>query len=212
METAFHPLGGFDFGAEFEADHESFAAHIHQEIALGLQFAEARHQEFALFDGVRGQIFVFDGFDVGQRGGATNRAAAPGAAVCGGWPLHHRRLRHETAHRHAAGNPLGHADDVGLDVPVLDGEVLAGAPEAGLHFIDNEDNPMMITDLANRLEEAVRRHNVAAFALNRLDDHRCHLFRRRGGGEDLVELAQRHLATPGGFVHTGGAVAAVGEV
>ena len=38
---------------------------------------------------------------------------------------------------------LGHADDVGLDAVVLDGEHLAGAAEAALHLVGDEQDPVL---------------------------------------------------------------------
>jgi len=65
--------------------------------------------------------------------------------------MHHRAIHavehgvhHRLAHRDrtdrdvAAGQCLRHADHVGFHAPVLDGEKLAGAPEAGLDLVRHQ--------------------------------------------------------------------------
>ena len=37
---------------------------------------------------------------------------------------------------------LRHGDDVGLEIPVLEAEELAGSAEAGLHLIEHEQGPV----------------------------------------------------------------------
>ena len=49
--------------------------------------------------------------------------------------------------RPAVGDALGHADDVGLDAVVLDGEHLAGAPEAALHLVADEEHALGVQPL-----------------------------------------------------------------
>ena len=53
--------------------------------------------------------------------------------------------------RQAAGDRLGDRDQVGLDVVVLDREELAGAAEAGLHLVDDQDDPVVVADAADAL-------------------------------------------------------------
>ena len=53
----------------------------------------------------------------------------------------------EGAQRPAVGDALGHGHDVGLDAEVLDGEQLAGAPEAALHLVGDEQDALVVEDL-----------------------------------------------------------------
>ena len=88
--------------------------------------------------------------------------------------------------RHAGRQPLGRADDVGLDPPVLDGEHLAGAPDARLHFVGDVQDAV---PLGQRLQLAMvlrRRDDVAPFPLNRLDDDGRDFFRRERRLEELL--------------------------
>ena len=48
-------------------------------------------------------------------------------------------------------------------------EEFAGTRKAGLHFIGNQQNPMGITQLTQRLHKVVWRDIKAAFALYRLE-------------------------------------------
>ena len=90
-----------------------------------------------------------------------------------------------------AGDALGGQQDVGLDAPVLDRPHLAGATRAGLDLVGDEQDAVAIADFAQALEEAVLRDDVAAFALDRLDDDRGDLVGRSELVEqDLVEPAQ----------------------
>ena len=76
-----------------------------------------------------------------------------------------------TPQRHAVGDALGHRHDVGLDAPVLDAEHLAaGAAEAGLHLVADEDAAVLAHDVDRDLEVLRRRRDEAADALDRLGE------------------------------------------
>ena len=56
------------------------------------------------------------------------------------------------AERHVAGvDPLRDGDDVGHDVPVLAGEPLAGAAEAGHHLVEDQQDAVAVAELAHAL-------------------------------------------------------------
>ena len=72
----------------------------------------------------------------------------------------------------AAGEPLGHGDDVGL-VPVADGaEVLAQPAEGADHLVGDEQHAVAVTDLADPCEVPRRRREAPAGVLDRLQVHR----------------------------------------
>ncbi len=96
------------------------------------------------------------------------RAARPGADV---------RAGDHGAERHAAGNAFGRAKDIGLDAPMLAGKHFSGPAEAGLNFVGNQENAVVSAKLLEHRQIFRRRHHIAAFALNRLDENRRHLFR-----------------------------------
>ena len=61
-------------------------------------------------------------------------------------------------------DPLGDGDDVGHDVPVLAGEPPAGAPEAGHHLVEDQQDAVAVADLPHRLQVAVGRWDDAVRA------------------------------------------------
>ena len=66
--------------------------------------------------------------------------------------------RDHRAERHVARvDPLRDAEDVGHDVPVLAREPPAGAAEAGHHLVEDQQDPVAVADLADRLQVAVGR-------------------------------------------------------
>ena len=76
-----------------------------------------------------------------QRGRATERIAAVSVRMRAGLPLlHDGFFSHDQADRESGAKALGQRHDVGLHIPVLTGEHLAAAADAGLHFIENQQN------------------------------------------------------------------------
>ncbi len=84
--------------------------------------------------------------------------------------VHDAAARDEGAERHAAGDAFGAAKNVWFDAGVVGGPPLAGAPHSGLHFVDHEHNAVLAADALEFLQEEFWRGNVAAFALDGLDD------------------------------------------
>ena len=89
---------------------------------------------------------------------------------------------------------------------MLHGEELAGAAEAGLDFIGNEQNAMLVAKLAQLHHQFLRCDVEAAFALHGLDDDGCHALRldvrleqpldgmhRIIDGDALVGHGERHV-------------------
>ena len=68
--------------------------------------------------------------------------------------------------------PLPDEDHVGLDALVLDGPHAAGAPDAALHLVGDEHDAVRGAEVAQLAEPARGRDDVAALALDRLDDDR----------------------------------------
>ena len=74
---------------------------------------------------------------------------------------------------------------------MLDREHLPGAPEAGLHLVDDEHDPVLVADAADAREELLRSDDEAALALHRLDHERGDALRRDGGHERALERVER---------------------
>ena len=80
---------------------------------------------------------------------------------------------------------------VGLDAPVLDREEAAGAAEAGLDLVGDEQRAVLAAELGAPREVVVGRH-VHALALDRLDDEGRDLARRERALE-RGEIVERDL-------------------
>ena len=97
--------------------------------------------------------------------------------------------------QHAAAERLAQDDAVGTDALVLECEPGAGAAEARLHLVEDQQHAVRVADAAQPGEIARRRHDDAGLALDRLDQHRRRLGRDRA--LDGGEIAERHRAEAG---------------
>src|SRR5579872_4324332 len=66
-----------------------------------------------------------------------------------------------------------------MNAGVLDGPPFAGASDAALDFVDNQQDTVAVADAAQFLHEDGGSDYVSAFALYWLDEDRCHFFRRQ---------------------------------
>jgi TetR/AcrR family transcriptional regulator len=82
-----------------------------------------------------------------------------------------RALHEDGAHRHdAVGDALRRHHDVGHDVEVIRREGRAEPAEARDDLVEDEQDAVLVADLAQPLEVALRRHEHAGRARHRLDD------------------------------------------
>jgi hypothetical protein len=95
----------------------------------------------------------------------------------------------ETAHA-AASACQGPARPGGC--PRLEGKPGAGAAQARLHLVEDEQHLVRVADAAPPREKARRRHNDPGLSLDRLDQHRCRLGCDRT--LDRGEIAERYGA------------------
>ena len=70
----------------------------------------------------------------------------------------------------AVGEALGAGDDVGHHAEILGGERGAEAAEAGDHFVEDEQDAVLVADRAQPLQIAPGRQQHAGRARDRLDD------------------------------------------
>ena len=96
--------------------------------------------------------------------------------------------------RKAGRDRLGDGHQVGLDAVVLDREHLPGAAEAGLHLVDDEDDPVLVADPAQPAHELLGRDDEAALALHGLDDDRRDLLGGDLREEGALERGERLAA------------------
>ena len=109
-------------------------------------------------------------------------------------------LRHDGAQRQPVGDPLGEADDITGDSPVFGGEHLPRPANATLDLVEDEQDAMLIAEPAQARQEIRGRHDVAPFALDRLDEDRRQLIRRADRAQqriDTVEVAVANMMDVG---------------
>ena len=124
---------------KIDAEHQSFAADLADEIESRGELFEAGAQFRAARADVCEQFLFFDNGEKFKRGGANQRTAAESRAVhsrreCGGEFL----TGDESAERQAACQRLGDGDDIRQRIEFLVREPAAGAAEAALNFISDE--------------------------------------------------------------------------
>ena len=86
--------------------------------------------------------------------------------------------RQASAHREAAAHAFGDAHDVWRDAGVLMREQLAGAPDAGLDFVEDQQQLVLVAERPQAAQESGGNDAHAALALDRLDHD------GPGGGRD----------------------------
>src|SRR5271170_1086776 len=146
-----------------------------------LQGAKFGHRVVAGLGGAGGEIFFLHEINVGEGGGAGDGIASEGGKMVTGFEgCGNFGARGEGAQGESVGDALGGDQDVGHDSVVLDGEHFAGAGEAGLDFVGDKKNAVLVEDFLYFFEIVWRRTNDAAFAHDRLGDEGSHV---AGGGE-----------------------------
>src|SRR6202140_3480250 len=112
-----------------------------------LQGAEFGHGVVAGFGGAGGEIFFLHEIDVGKGGGAGDGIASEGGEMVAGFESSGDfGARGEGAQGESVGDALGGDQDVGDDAVVLDGKHFAGAGEAGLDFVGDEEDAVPVED------------------------------------------------------------------
>ena len=86
------------------------------------------------------------------------------------------------ADRHAVAQRLGHGHHVGLEPLGLEGEPVAGAPEAGLHLIEHQEGAPLGAQLPYGAQVVRARHVDAALTLQRFE---------QDGGHRVDRLVER---------------------
>ncbi len=155
---------------QLDPDHQSQNPHFADQFALLGQRRQPLAEQIAQLAGVLEQMLLLDHFDGGQPGAGGQRIAAKGGRVHAGAQAGSDFGRGQQGPAgNAAAQRLGQRHHVGRDAEVLIGEPLAGAAAAGLHFVEHQQNLVVVGQLAQSLQEAVGRNDHAPFALHRLD-------------------------------------------
>ena len=138
---------------------------------------------------VRDEIAVGDRLEDGDPRGAGDGVAAVGRAMGALAPaLLEVAPGGESAQRQAVGDRLGDRHRVGHDPGVLERPHPAGPAVAGLDLVGDEQDPVLVAEGAQLAQERDRCRLVAALALDRLDEDRCHA---RGRHDERGQPAER---------------------
>src|SRR5258708_7489359 len=147
---------------------------------------------FADGGGTREEAVFVDGCDGGQGGSAGSGVTADGSAEsadAGG--VHDFGAAGDGGDGHASAKGFRHGDEIGLDAEMFGGEPFAGAGEAGLHFVGDEENAVLAADVLQQLEVVARGNDEAAFAENGLSDDGGDGFRSDGALEGVFEVVRK---------------------
>jgi len=170
---------------ELHADHQPESAHVGHAVVFRHQSSQPLLEVVPHGGGV-GDEPAFEQLDGLQRGGDGDRVAAEGRGVRARLPVHQVGTSHTRPHRDARGDALRQRDDVRLEAVVVAREHPPRAPHARLHLVDDEEDPVLVADAAQAVEELARRGDVAALALHGLDDDGRDLVGRRRGLEEAA--------------------------
>ncbi len=179
-------------GIQLHADQQPAATHVgHHGAGVGAQALQlvGAHGRRAI-----GQALLREHRERRQAHRRAQRVAAERAAVvAGAQHAHHFLAGAEGRHRQQpAAQRLAEDDGIGLHVLVLAGEELAGAPQAGLHLVGDEQHVLLAADARALREVALGRHHDARLALYGFHEERRGL--RRDGGLERRGVAERHVA------------------
>jgi hypothetical protein len=149
-----------------------------------------------------GETVPLDDLDRLDRGGAGDRVAAEGGAERSG-PERVEEVGAPGDGSDGIARPerlRGH-EQVGRHARVLDREHAAGARHARLDLVSDEQDVVTLADRGDALQEARRRHDEPALALDGLDDDRGDVLGREVRLERLfeephVQLRERFLIAP----------------
>ena len=124
---------------------------------------------------LRREVFFLVDLHCRDAGSARQRVAAERAADRAlRSSVHDFSTAGDCGNRHAARQRLCGGDDIrgcARFCPVLGSEILAGTAIAALHFIGDEQDAVVIADLAHSLDPLDRCGDEAAFTLERFDEH-----------------------------------------
>src|SRR5215469_16173782 len=104
------------------------------------------------------------------------------------WPRHQVRPCDRGPERQPASYPFGDRHHIRNGVEMLRRPHLSGAPHAGLHFIENQQNTILAGNPRQFVEELSRWNDVAAFSLHGLQHNGGGLFGGRDGLEQVLHI------------------------
>jgi hypothetical protein len=163
---------------ELDANQQSPPAHFAHLAELAL--VEVFHDVLPFAGGVGRQIVGNQGFEGSTASGTGQWVAAKGRAVAGWGKASQRFVDGDGPHRHTPRHRFGHNQYIRGDAVVRDRKQTAGAPKAGLDFVDQQQCPVLATNLGRRCQITGRGGAHPTLALDRLEDYGGGLVRDGG--------------------------------
>lgn len=157
------------FRMEFDADQETASTDLLDEGAL--EGAQGFEKEGTLFGSAAREVFVEDHIESFLGDGTGERIAAEGAAVIAGAKEAEDGLLGDDSRDRveAAAEGFSEDHDIGFDLVVFVAKELSCATEADLDLVGDQEDTVLVADLADTAQVAFRRDDHTAFALDRLD-------------------------------------------
>src|SRR5215217_6321709 len=174
---------------ELHRGHRSPATYVADEVRVPvLDLAHRGHDALADDVGTREEVFLLEGFEHGEGGGAGYRVAAVGGAKAPNVDrVHDLRLSCNAGYRESTAHALGRGNDVRLDPRVLDGEHLARPAETRLDLVHDHHDAVLVAQLPQSPHVEVRERYEAALPTHRLDDDRRDAARVHRAHERLLD-------------------------
>ena len=147
----------------------------------------------------------------GESGGAGKRIAGESSAeAAGSGRVHDFGAAGDGGKRQSTAQGFRSDENVGLDAVAFAGEERAGASEAGLHFIGDEENAVLVAEIDEHFEIVRRRSDESAFTQDRFGNDRGDFFIGDDALESIFEMA-RAVEIAGGIFQVVRAAITVGE-
>ena len=155
------------------------AAHVADRRVLLFHLLQPFAQLLAPSSGVAWQVLPLHDVEVRKRACRACRVTRIGEHVleglvgAAGEDIGHLGRCNRAAHREVTGgHSLGEAHDVRNDAHRIGPEPVAGSPESGYHFVENEQYPVLVADLPHPVPIPRAGDDAAQRLRYRLPDHR----------------------------------------
>src|ERR1051326_8724201 len=166
---------------ELDADHQSGSANLTDHGVIFLQVAKLGHRVAPGFGGACWKTFALHEIDVGESRSAAYRVPAKGGKMVAGFvSVGNFRPRGVRTERETIGNSLCRDENIRLDSIIFNCKHFAATTKAGLHFVGDEKNSIVIQDFFHFLEVVCGRNDDSTLAHDWLGDERGHVV---GSGE-----------------------------
>src|SRR5208337_189982 len=176
---------------QFDGLHAAEAAHVTNDRPAALPLAGPTLETITEFVGTNQQIFFFKQIEHSQCGGAGERVAGKGAAeAAGSGRIHNFCASGDSSERQTAAQRFRGNKKIRLDAIALAREKCARTSEAGLNFVGNKQNSVLVAEIDQRFEVIRRRSNESTFSQDRFGDHGGNFFVGNDAFEGVFEMAR----------------------